>query len=220
MLSRWYFAAVMTGPKLSLLPWLRSSKVGLVLLWALACGLMVVGYGVGQVVTAFVLFFTFGSGAGHQNAELLVEAGCLALQLGLVSWLFWRLLRRATWWLIVVNAGMSIGLFAYYAVYPWFISPPDPTYQTYTFAQGAQHYEISLERSGNRFDVSTVTPQELTPQQRATTTTTSLMSGNYAVRHDTIFLQEWQGPRRWYLYQQTLVGFENSAEPIALGIRQ
>jgi hypothetical protein len=210
----------MTGPKLSLLPWLRSSTGGLVLLWALACGLMVVGYVVGQVVTALVLFFTFGSGAGHQNAELLVEAGCLALQIGLISWLFWRLLRRATWWLVAVNAGVSIGLFAYYAVYPWFISPPDPTYQTYTFARGAQHYEISLEQPANRFDVLAVTPEELTPQQSATTTSTSLMRGDYEVRHDTIFLRERPGGRQCFLYHQTLVGFENNVAPIPLGTRQ
>lgn len=203
----------MTGPKLSLSPWLRSSKVGLVILLALACGLMVVGYVVGQVVTSFFLFFTFGSGTGHQNAELLVEAGCLALQIGLVSWLFWRRLRWATWWLVVGNAGVSIGLFAYYAVYPWFISPPDITYQTYTFARGAKRYEIRLAQPGNWFDIADVTTQQ-------SGTTTSLMMGDYEVRQDTIFLREWQGIRQCFLYHQTLVGFENNTEPIPLGTRE
>jgi hypothetical protein len=203
----------MTEPKRPLLPWLRPSKIGQSVLLALTLGLTVGGYFVGQVVAAFLLFFTLGSGEGHRDAGLLVQTGCLALQVGLGSWLYWRGLRGARWGLWAVNSGVSLALFAYYVVYPWYGSPRDPTYQTYIFTRGTHHYELTLAKPGNWFNVSDVT-------FKRSGTTTSLMMGDYTVRHDTVFLQEWQGPRQWLLYRQTLVGFENTTGPISLSTRE
>lgn len=40
--------------------------------------------------------------------------------------------------------------------------------------------------------------------------------GDYQVRHDTIFLREWQGRRQCFIHHNMLVGFEDSTVPIAL----
>lgn len=203
----------MTEPKLPLLPWLRSSKAGQRVLLALTLGLTIGGYFVGQVVAAFLIFFTLGSGEGHRDAGLLVQTGCLTLQVGLGSWLSWRGLRGTMWWPLAVNSGVSLVLFVYYVICPWSGFPRDPTYQSYTFTRGTHHYEISLAKPGNWFAVSDVT-------WKRRGSTTSLLMGDYTVRHDTVFLREWQGPRQWLLYHRTLLGFENTTEPIPLSTRE
>ena len=193
----------------SLLNWLRSAKTRQVVLFILGLVLTVGGYWLLQVIAAFVYFFAFGSGEGHRNEGLLVEAGFLALHVGLLSWLFWQRVLYPTWWAWALNVTVAISLFTSYVFLPWYGAPPDSTYQRYTFVQEDHYYEITLENPGHVFDLSDVTNQK-------NGFTTSLLMGNYQVRHDTIFFREWAGPRQGFLYHRTLVGFENSTRPISL----
>ena len=203
----------MTALYRTVLNWLRFTKAGQVVLFAFGLLFTYWGYFFWQVVAAFVAFFTLGSGAGHVDAGLLVEAGFFGLHLGVVSWLFWQRVLYPTWWAWAVAVAVPIGLFAHYVLLPWYGTPLDPAYQRYSFVRGSQHYQISLAKPGIQFDVS-ITEQKSSSNSGATST--SLLTGDYHVRHDTIFLREWQGPRQCFIYHRTLVGFENSAVPIAL----
>jgi hypothetical protein len=195
------------------LTWLRFTKAGQVVLFAFGLLFTYGGYFLWQVAAAFVSFFTLGSGAGHADACLLVEASFLLVHLAVVSWLFWRRVLYPTWWAWALNLAVPIGLFAHFVLLPWYGTPLDSAYQRYRFVRGSQRYQITLEKPGNGFDIS-VTEQNTS--SNTTATSTSLLMGDYTVRHDTLFLQEWQGPRRCFIYHRTLVGFENSAVPIAL----
>jgi hypothetical protein len=193
----------------SLLTWLRSGKTGQAVLFTLGLLLTGAGYWLWQVIAALVYFLAIGSGEGHRNEGLLVEGGFLVLQVGLLSWLFWRRVLYPTWWAWALNVTVAISLFTNYAFLPWYGAPPDSTYQRYTFVQGDHHYEITLENPDHVFDLSDVTNQK-------NGSTTSLLLGDYQVRHDTIFFREWAGSRKGFLYDRTLVGFENSTRPIPL----
>ena len=199
----------MTTRSLTVLTRLRSTKAGPAGLFVLGLLFTYGGYFFWQFVAAFVTFFTLGSGEGHTDEGLLVSAGFLLLHLGVVSWLFWRRVLFTTWWAWALNVAVPIGLFAYYVALPWYRSQLDSTYQQYRFVKGSQQYRITLEKPGNQFDVSDVTNQK-------GGSTTSLLMGDYQVRHDTIFLQQWHGPRQCFIYRRALVGFENSAVPIML----
>jgi hypothetical protein len=201
----------MLNAKLKLFPWLRSAQAKQALRLALGFGVTVAGYFFWQLVALFAYFFTFGSGAGHQNGGLLVSALFLAVHIGLLSWLFRQRVLYVAWWGWAVNVGVAIALFARYVFYPWYGSPPDPTYQLYTFAQGQQRCEITLEKpgTGTYFDLSDVTRQQ-------TGFTTSLLMGDYRMCHDTLFLREWPGPRQCLIYHDTLFGFKPNARPIPL----
>jgi hypothetical protein len=205
----------MLNAKPKLLPWLRSAKAKQALRFVLGLGVTVARYFLWQFVALFAYFFTFGSGVGHQNGGLLVSASFLAVHVGLLSWLLRRRVLYIAWWEWAVNVGVAIALFAGYVFYPWYGSPPDPTYQLYTFAQGQRRYEITLEKpgTGTYFDLSDVTRQQ-------TGTTTSLLMGDYRVHHDTLFLREWQGPRQCLIYRDTLIGFEPNTKPIPLSRQQ
>ncbi len=200
----------MTNPKPT---WLRATTTGQFVLFALGLGLAVGGYFFWQAVAAFVWFFALGTGEGHARGTFLLEAGFLVVHVALLSWLFGRRLLYSTWWAWLVSAGVAIVLFAGLVLYPWYRAPADPTYQAYTFARGAQRYQLTLAQPGNSFDISEVTRQP-------NGTTLSLLMGDYQQRHDTLFLQEWHGPRRGFIYHHTLVGFENSPVPIPLTTRE
>lgn len=189
--------------------WLRTTTAGQFVLFALGLGLAVGGYFFWQFVAAFVWFFTFGTGAGHAKGAFLIETGLFAVHVALLSWLFGRRLIYYVWWTWLMNIGIVIALFARFVFYPWYHAPADPTYQMYTFVQGAQHYQLTLTQPGSSFDISEVTRQP-------NGITISLLMGDYRQRHDTLFLKEWHGPRRYLLYHHTLVGFENSLVPIPL----
>ena len=193
----------------SWLTWLRASTAEHVVLWALGLLLTVSGYFLWQVVGAFIHFFAFGSGEGHQDQGLLVSAGCLALHVGVLSWLAWRRVLYTTRWAWALNVGVAVSLFAFFVFSPWYAAPRDSTYRRYSFVQGGQRYEITLEHPGHVFDLSDV-------PNRKNGSTTSLLMGNYRERHDTLFFHEWAGARHGFLYQRTLVGFENSTRPIPL----
>ena len=199
----------MTTRYLTVLTWLRSTKAGQAVLLVFGLLFTYGGYYFWQVVAAFVAFFTLGSGEGHTDEGLLVSAGFFVLHLGVVSWLLWRRVLYTTWWACVLTVAVPLSLFARHVVLPWYRTPPDSTDQQYRFVSGSQHYRITLEKPGNQFDVSDVTNQK-------NGTTTSLLMGDYHVRHDTIFLREWQGPRQCFIYRRALVGFENDAVPITL----
>lgn len=201
----------MTGLYRTVVTWLRFTTAGRAVLFALGLFFAYGGYFFWQVVAAFVAFFTLGSGAGHADAALLVEAGGLFLHLVVVSWLGWRRVLYPAWWAGAVNLAVPLGLFAHYVLLPWVGTPPDSTYQRYCFVSGGQRYRITLEKPGTYFDVS-VTDLE----SGSTHTSTSLLMGDYRIRHDTLVLQAWRGPRRCFIYHRTLVGFENSPVPIAL----
>ena len=201
--------AVMTSPNLPLLPWLRSSKVKRVVFLALGLLLTVGGYFLWQVVGGFVYFFTVGSGAGHHNEQLFISSGFFVLHAGVLSWLAWRGVLYHTWWAWALNIGVAVGLFAGCEFFPWYRTPRDSTYQRYNFVRGSQRYAITLETPRHSFDVLDVTNQE-------NGSTTSLLMGDYQVRHDTIFLREWVGPRQYFIYHRTLVGFDKSPQAIPL----
>jgi len=141
----------------SWLTWLRASTAGHVVLWALGLLLTVSGYFLWQVVGAFIHFFAFGSGEGHQDQGLLVSAGCLALHVGVLSWLAWRRVLYTTRWAWALNVGVAVSLFAFFVFSPWYAAPRDSTYRRYSFVQGGQRYEITLEHPGHVFDLSDVT---------------------------------------------------------------
>jgi len=44
------------------------------------------------------------------------------------------------------------------------------------------------------------------------------MRGEYVVRHDSVLLREWNGPKQCQIYRQTLVGFKGIPSPIPLRI--
>lgn len=157
----------------------------------------------------FYLFFTVGSGEGHHNEQLLISSGFFVLHAGVLSWLAWRGLLYHTWWAWALNIGVAVGLFAGYEFFPWYRTPRDSTYQRYNFVRGSQRYVITLETPRHSFDVSDVTNQE-------NGSTTSLLMGDYQVRHDTIFLREWAGPRQCFIYNRTLVSFDKSPQAIPL----
>jgi hypothetical protein len=195
----------MTSP----LTWFRSAKTGPAVRFILGLLLTAGGYWLLQVSAVLVYFLAIGSGAGHQNEGLVVEAGFLLLQVGLLSWLFWRGILYSTWWAWAFNVTVALSLFSRYAFLPWYTASSDSTYQRYTFVQRGHAYEITLESPDHVFNLSDVSNQK-------NGSTTSLLMGNYQVRHDTIFFHEWAGPRKGFLYNRTLVGFTHSTRPILL----
>jgi len=199
----------MSTPNLPFSAKLRSATAGQVALFVLGLLASVGGYFFWQVVGAFVDFFVCGSGAGHTDEGLLIAAGFLLLHLGILSWLFWRKGLYTTWGAWALSVGVAIGLFAYYTFLPWHGTPPDSAYQRYIFVKNGQHYELTLESPGHSFDVSDVTNRE-------NGSTTSLLMGDYQVRHDTTFLREWAGPRQCFIYHHTLVGFGKNTQAIPL----
>ena len=203
----------MTACYQTVLNWLRFTKAGRAVRFAFGLLFTYGGYFFWQIVAAFVAFFALGSGTGHADEGLLIETGCLFLHLGVVGWLFWRRVLYTTWMVWALNVAVPIGLFAHYVLLPWYGTPLNPAYQQYRFVRGAQRYQITLEKPGNQFDVS-VTEQK--NSFNSPSTSISLLMGDYHVRHDTIFLQKWHGPRQCFIYHRTLVGFENSTVPIAL----
>ncbi|GAB3290661.1 hypothetical protein GCM10027511_03230 [Hymenobacter humi] len=98
--------------------WLHFTKAGQVVRFALGLLLTCGGYFFWQIVAAFVCFFAFGSGAGHDDESLLVCSGFLALHVGVVSWLFLRRKLYTVWWAWALNVAIPIGLFAYYVLLP------------------------------------------------------------------------------------------------------
>ncbi|WP_157781006.1 hypothetical protein [Hymenobacter sedentarius] len=192
-----------------MLTWLRSSVTGQIVRWGLGLLLTVSGYFLWQVVGAVVHFFAFGSGEGHRDQGLVVAASCALLHLGVLSGLAWRRVLYPSGWAWALNAAVVVSLFVHYVFQPWQGSPPDAAYQRYSFAQGEQRYEITLEHPGHWFNLSDVI-------NHINGSTTSLLMGDYQVRHDTIFFREWAGPRKGFIYQRTLVGFMNSSQPILL----
>ena len=203
----------MLPPYTPLFTWLRATTVGQLVCFAGGLLFTYIGYLFWQAVAAVVYFFAFGSGDGHHDELLLVEAGGVLLHLGVVSWLGWRRVLYPTWGAWAIGVGVPIGLFAHYILLPWYQTPPGPSYQQFSFLKGSHRYQLTLERPGNGFDVSVA---GLRTGSSSVATSTSLLMGNYRVRHDTIFLREWQGPRQCFIYHHTLVGFENSPLPIAL----
>lgn len=194
---------------LTLLAWLHSTKARHLALFAIGFLFTYCGYFFWQIIAAYVCFFTLGSGAGHDDEGLLVSAGFLFVHIGALTWLYWERTLYATWWAWILNVAVSIGLFAYYVFLPWYSTPLPPTYQQFSFVRGSQYYRIILEKPENHFDISDFTNQR-------NGTTTSILMSDYQVRHDTIFLQEWHGPRQCFIYHRTLVGFDNSTVPIPL----
>ncbi|PJJ59287.1 hypothetical protein [Hymenobacter chitinivorans] len=179
--------------------------------------LTVVGYFFWQVIAAFAAFFTIGSGGGHRDEALVIEAGFLAVHVALLSGLAWRRVLYTPRWVWALNVGVSVGFFAYTVFVPWYSSPRDPAYQYYTFFQEGRRYEISLQKPGNSFDLLDVTDQNTAEKNDSTVSvSTSLLYGDYQVRHDTIFLRQRASPRQCFIYHGTLVGFGNSTMPIPL----
>lgn len=193
----------------SLLTWLRSTMTGQIARFILGLLLTIGGYWFFQAIALVVYFFTIGSGQGHRNEGLLVGAVFSALHVGLLSWLAWRRVLYPTWWVWAVNVTVVISLFTGYVFLPWYGAPPDPSYQRYSFMREDHHYEITLEHPGHWFDLSDITNVK-------NGSTTSLLMGDYWVRHDTIFFRERAGPRQGFLYHDTLVGFKSSTQPIPL----
>jgi hypothetical protein len=107
----------MSELKPRLLLWLPSLNMGSMALFVLGLVLTVAEYFLWQIVAAFVVFFTFGSGAGHTEGTLLVEAGFLAGHMGVLSWLFRRRVLYTTWFAWAISAGLSLSLFAYFELY-------------------------------------------------------------------------------------------------------
>jgi hypothetical protein len=70
---------------------------------------------------------------------------------------------------------------------------------------------LTLHRKEQVFDLSDVTNQ-------ANGSTTSLLMGNYVVRHDSVLLRESKGPQQYVLHQRTLSGFKGNAAPIPLRV--
>lgn len=130
------------------------------MLFTLGLLLTVAGYWLWQVIAALVYFLAIGSAEGHRNEGLLVEAGFLGLQVGLLSWLFWRRVLYPTWGAWALNVTVASSLFTTYAFLPWYGAPPDSTYQRYTFVQADHHYEITLQNPDHVFDLSDVTNQK------------------------------------------------------------
>ena len=107
----------MTELKLPMFAQVRSTKMGHSLHFATGLVFGLIGYFFWQFVAAFVGFFTFGSGAGHDSAAMLVGSGCLAVHVGLLSWLFRRQVLYTTWVAWAVNVGLALGLFAWLELY-------------------------------------------------------------------------------------------------------
>ena len=107
----------MIEPKLPMFARVRFNKMGQLVLFALGVAFGLIGYFFWQFVAAFVDFFTFGSGAGHEAGALLVGMGCVAVHVGLLSWLFRRQLLYTTWVAWAVNVGLALGLFAWLELY-------------------------------------------------------------------------------------------------------
>ncbi len=102
----------------TLVTWLRSTKAGQVVLFALGVLFTYWGYIFWQIVAAFACFFTFGSGAGHDEEGLVVSIGFLALHVGVVSWLFWRRVLYITWWAWALSVAIPVGVFTHYMLLP------------------------------------------------------------------------------------------------------
>jgi hypothetical protein len=107
----------MTQLKPRLYFWLPFLNMKPIALFVLGLALTVAGYFLWQIVAAFVVFFTFGSGAGHDEGTLLVGAGFLAVHVGVLSWLFRRRVLYTTWFAWAISAGLSLSLFAYFELY-------------------------------------------------------------------------------------------------------
>jgi len=127
----------------------------------------------------------------------------------------------AGWWLgkrprlagaFALNALLAGAVF-HLLLQSWYDYDRKGRYDRYAFAQQGTLYVLTLHRKEQAFDLSDVTNQ-------ANGSTTSLLMGNYVVRHDSVLLRESNGPRQYVLHQRTLSGFEGSAAPIPLRVLQ
>ena len=111
-----------------------------------------------------------------------------------------------------LNALLAGGVF-HLLLHNWYDHDRHARQQRYSFAQGGHRYEITLDTKRNWFDLSDIT-------ERPKGWTTSLMMGEYVVRHDSVLLQQWGGPKQCRIYRRTLVGFKGSAVPIPLRLQE
>ena len=89
-----------------------SAKMSQPVRFALGLALSVVGYYLWQYIGVFVWFFTYCCGASGDWATTPISAVCVALHIGLLSWLFrWRVLYRTRleW---AASVGVALGLYA------------------------------------------------------------------------------------------------------------
>lgn len=95
-----------------------SSKIGQPFLFVLSLALSIVGYYAWQFVGVFVWFFTYCCGESGDWATKWMSAGCVALHIGLLSWLFRRRVLYKTWMAWALSVGLALGLFAYTELLP------------------------------------------------------------------------------------------------------
>ena len=103
----------MNDPKLPMLAARPFSKMSSTLRFALCLALSVVGYYLWQYIGVFVWFFAYCCGASGDWATKPIAAVCVALHIGLLSWLFRRRAFYTTWPEWAASVGVALGLYAY-----------------------------------------------------------------------------------------------------------
>ena len=90
-----------------------SSKMSQPSRLVLGLGLSVAGYYLWQYIGVFVWFFTYCCGASGDWATKPISAVCVALHIGLLSWLFRRRVLYKTLLEWATSVGVALGLYAY-----------------------------------------------------------------------------------------------------------
>jgi len=125
----------------------------------------------------------------------------------------------AGWWLskrprlagpFFLNALLA-GVVFHLLLLRWYNYDRQGRYHRYAFARQGTQYVLTIHRGEQAFDLSDITNQ-------ASRSTTLLVMGDYVVRHDSVLLREWNGPRQYVLHRHTLSGFEGHATPISLRV--
>ena len=89
------------------------SKMSQPLRFALGLALSVVGYYLWQCIGVFVWFSTYCCGAPGDWATKPISVVCVALHIGLLSWLFWRRVLYQTRLEWAASVGVALSLYAY-----------------------------------------------------------------------------------------------------------
>ena len=103
----------MPAPKPLTLSRSHTTRISQLLRFAVGLALSVVGYYLWQFIGVWVYFFTYCCGVSGDWATKPIAAVCVALHIGLLSWLFRRRILYRTWPAWAASVGMALGLYAY-----------------------------------------------------------------------------------------------------------